>query len=110
MTKKLLSSLLAIAMLLTMLAVPAFADEKPVTLEIVASQPEYLAQEQEIWALYTEANPHVTVKLISINEDTEAAFNTRVAAGDAPDLQLYATVDKNNYTTYQNLADIGYPY
>lgn len=109
MIKKLVCSVLAIAMMLSLLAAPAFADAKPVTLEIVASQPEYLAQEQEIWALYTEENPHVTINMITVNEDTEAAFNTRVAAGDAPDLQLYTTVDKNNYKIYENLADI-YPY
>lgn len=48
MTKKLLCALLSCALLLSMLAVPAMAEDKPVTLEIVASQPEYLAQEQEI--------------------------------------------------------------
>lgn len=110
MTKKLLCALLSCALLLSMLAMPAMAEDKPVTLEIVASQPEYLAQEQEIWALYTEEHPNVTINMITVNEDTEAAFNTRVAAGDAPDLQLYTTVDKNNYEIYQNLNDIEYAY
>ncbi len=82
----------------------------PVTLEVVASQPEYAATEMEIWNIYMEENPHVTIDMISINEDTAAAYNTRVASGDAPDLILNAGVDKNDYKTYQNLADIGYPY
>lgn len=83
---------------------------KPVTLEVVASQPEYLAQEQEIWKLYTEANPHVTINLTTVNEDTAAAFNTRIAAGNAPDIQSFAGISKDQYKTYQNLQTIDYPY
>ncbi len=89
---------------------PAEEEATPVTLEIVASQPEYASQEQEIWNIYLEENPHVTIDLISVNEDTAAAYNTRVASGDAPDIILNAGVVKNDYNTYQNLADIGYPY
>jgi len=89
---------------------PATEEAKPVTLEVIASQPEYLAQEQEIWNLYMEQNPNVTIELSAINEDTAAAFNTRVASGDAPDIQCYVGVTKETYQTYQNLADIDYPY
>ncbi len=88
----------------------AATEAKPVTLEVVASQPEYLAQEQEIWNLYMEQNPNVTIELTSVNEDTSAAFNTQVASGDAPDIQCYVGVLKDSYQTYQNLADIDYPY
>lgn len=110
MSKKLVCLVLALVMCAAV-CVPSFAEEaKPVTLEIVASQPEYLQQEQEIWNIYTELNPHVTIQMTSMNEDTEAAFNTRVAADDAPDLHLYAVVDRNNYEIYQNLAEIDYPY
>jgi ABC-type glycerol-3-phosphate transport system substrate-binding protein len=83
---------------------------KPVELEVVASQPEYASQEQEIWKMYTEANPHVTIKMTTVNEDTAAAFNTRIAAGDCPDIQSYVGVSKDSYQTYQNLATINYPY
>lgn len=129
MFKKVLSYIVVLAMMLAMLAgcgntpaspvtsatpTTAPASEgttpKPVELEIVASQPEYLAQEEEIWKLYTEANPHVTIKMTTVNEDTAAAFNTRIAAGDAPDMQCYVGIEKDNYKTYQNLATIGYPY
>jgi len=85
-------------------------EKESVTLEIVASQPEYEAQEREIWNLYIEENPYIKIDLITVNEDTAAAFNTRVAAGDAPDMQCYVGVDKDNYKTYQNLAEIDYPY
>ncbi len=83
---------------------------EPVTLEVIASQPEYLAQEMEIWKIYMEENPHVTIELSAVNEDTAAAFNTQVASGDAPDIQSYVGVTKDTYKTYQNLADIDYPY
>lgn len=85
-------------------------EAKPVTLEVIASQPEYLAQEMEIWKIYMEENPNVTIELSAVNEDTAAAFNTQVASGDAPDIQCYVGVTKDTYKTYQNLADIGYPY
>lgn len=85
-------------------------ETKPVTLEVIASQPEYLAQEMEIWKLYMEENPHVTIELSAVNEDTAAAFNTQVASGDAPDIQCYVGVEKDTYQLYQNLADIDYPY
>ena len=86
------------------------AEAVPVTLEIVASQPEYQTQEEEIWSVYTAENPHVTIEMTAINEDTAAAYEARVASGDAPDLILNAGADKANYKTYQNLAEIDYPY
>ncbi len=132
MVKKLFSSVAVLTMITLMLAgcggtpvnpvtgdassvateASSVSDEgvKSVELEIVASQPEYLAQEQEMWKLYTEGNPHVTIKMTTVNEDTAAAFNTRIAAGDAPDMQCYVGIEKDSYKTYQNLAEIDYPY
>ena len=107
--KKLLCLVLAIATCLA-LCVPAMAEDKPVTLKIIASQPEYQAVEEEIWKLYTEEHPNVTIEMSSINEDTTAAFKTQVAAGDAPDLWLYAVIEKSELDTYVNLSTIDYPY
>lgn len=83
----------------------------PVEISVVASQPEYMAQEQAIWKVYTDKNPNVTIKMTSVNEDTAAAFNAQVAAGNAPDIQSFvgSSVTKDNYKTYTNLLNIGYP-
>ena len=109
--KKLVSLLLTLALCLGLVApMAAVAEDKPVTLRIIASQPEYQAVEEEIWKMYTAEHPNVTIEMSSINEDTTAAFKTQVAAGDAPDLQLYAVVEKSEYEIYQNLAEIDYPY
>lgn len=82
-----------------------------VELEVVASQPEYLAQEQEIWKIYEKVNPNVKIKMMTVNEDTQNAFATRVAAGNPPDIQSFAVLkSKEDASTYVNLLDIGYPY
>ena len=99
--KKLLCLVLAIATCLA-LCVPAMAEDKPVTLKLIASQPEYQAVEEEIWKLYTEEHPNVTIEMTSINEDTTAAFKTQVAAGDAPDVCV-----TYSYPTIQTYADMG---
>jgi ABC-type glycerol-3-phosphate transport system substrate-binding protein len=91
---------------------PAAEEKTPVEIEVVASQPEYLAQETEIWKTYTDANPHVTIKMTTVNEDTKTAFATRVAAGNPPDIQSFIGdgATKDTYKTYVNLLNIDYPY
>jgi hypothetical protein len=86
-----------------------FAQAKKVELEIRASQPEYLSQEQQIWNIYLEKNPHVTIKMIAVNESTSVAYQTRIAAGNPPDIDCWTTVNKTNYTNYINLTEIGFP-
>jgi len=82
-----------------------------VELEVVATDPEYLAKEQEIWSLYEEENTNVKIKLISINEDQASAFDARVSAGTPSDIMSKRTnVSKNDYKTFVNLQEIDYPY
>lgn len=87
-------------------------EERPkVTIEVVATQPEYLDQEKEIWNLYQKDNPNVTIDLISINEDQITALNARIAAGNPPDIQSTSQfITKENYKNYLNLLTIDYPY
>jgi ABC-type glycerol-3-phosphate transport system substrate-binding protein len=82
------------------------AAQEPVELEFVSTLGEYEFQYRGILDLYEEENPHVTIKLSTINEDTEAAFNARVAAGDVPDILEQVFPDKDNYQTYVNLLDV----
>lgn len=78
-------------------------------LEISATQPEYFAQDRAIWDLYEDENPGVTIELFSINEDTEAAYQARVAAGDPADMRSLVFPTRDNYQTYMNLLEIDYP-
>jgi len=97
------------AALATALAGPVQAQES-VTLEVSASQPEYMALDRAIWDLYEEENPKVTIKLFAINEDTEAAYQARVAGGDPADIRTTVFPNRDSYQTYVNLLGIDYPY
>ncbi len=79
-------------------------------LQVSATQPEYMAQNRAIWDLYEEENPEVKIELFAINEDTEAAYQARVAAGDPADIRGLVFPTKDNYQTYVNLLEIDYPY
>jgi len=83
-----------------------------VTIEVVSQQPEYMEQERQVWDLYTEENPNVEIKLISVNEDQETAFMARLAANEGPAImdRSIPKPDKTNYNIYVNLLDIDYPY
>ena len=76
-----------------------------VELEVIATEPEYMAQDGAIWSIYEQENPGVTIKMISINEDTEAAYQARVAGGDPADIRaniFFPT--KDNYQTYHDVT------
>jgi len=83
-----------------------------VVIEVVSQQPEYMEQERQVWDLYTEENPNVEIKLISVNEDQMTAFMARVAANEGPAImdRSIPKPDKTNYKIYANLLDIDYPY
>ena len=77
-----------------------------VELEVIATEPEYQAQDEAIWSIYEQENPNVDINVISINEDTEPAYQARVAAGDPADIRtniLFPT--KDNYQTYVDVSD-----
>ena len=86
--------------------------DKAVTIEVIATQPEYLEQDKQIWDLYMEDNPHVTIKVTTVNEDQMTAFLARVAANEGPGLMPNCCpgADKSTYKTFVNLLDIDYPY
>ena len=53
-----------------------------VQLEVKSVQPEYSAQSRQIWDVYQEQNPNVKITLVDVNEDTQAAYDARIAAGN----------------------------
>ena len=100
-------------------AIDKTATEKPTEdkkaesfeLEVVATNPEYEAQEAEVWAMYEKENPNIKISLISVNETNRNAFSARVSAGDPPNIESSTQIiDKNNYKLYSDLSKINYPY
>ncbi|MDD4493150.1 MAG: ABC transporter substrate-binding protein [Eubacteriales bacterium] len=82
-----------------------------VVLEVVVTDPEYMAKEREIWDLYEEEHKNVKINLISVNEDQAAAFDARIAAGTPSDIMSKRTnVSKDDYQKFVNLQEIDYPY
>ncbi len=86
------------------------SEAQDVVLEISSTQPEFFAQDRAIWDLYEDENPGVKIELFPINEDTEAAYQARVAAGDPGDLRALVFPTKDNYQTYVNLLDLDFPW
>lgn len=86
--------------------------DKTVSFEFVATQPEYLEQDKQIWDLYMEDHPNVKINVITVNEDQRTALLARIAANDAPAIMSegFPLVDKSNYQIFANLLDIDYPY
>jgi ABC-type glycerol-3-phosphate transport system substrate-binding protein len=73
-----------------MLASAATAMASPLVLDVRASQPEYMAKERQVWDLFESRNPDIQINLFSINENEEASFNARLAAGNPPAINLHA--------------------
>ncbi|MDD4188512.1 MAG: ABC transporter substrate-binding protein [Eubacteriales bacterium] len=109
-TIKVLSLLVALVLMTTVFAACGKAEEQ-VELEVVVTDPEYMAKEREIWDLYEAEHENVKINLISVNEDQAAAFDARIAAGNPSDIMCKRTnVSKDDYKTYVNLQEIDYPY
>jgi ABC-type glycerol-3-phosphate transport system substrate-binding protein len=94
------------------MAAPPAAQE--VTLDVMAPAPEYANPYREIWNVFEAQNPGIKINLFSINEDTKAAYEAKIAAGQLPAMEntqdLQITANKTNYQTFLNLGDIGFPW
>ena len=78
----------------------------PVELEVKSIQPEYSAQTKQILDVYKEQNPNVSFKVTDVNEDTQAAYDARIAAGNPADMDCQAKCTKENYKQYMNLLEM----
>jgi len=97
-----LSSLACLMSLL--LASFVWAEQQVVT--FVASQPEYEAQEKQIWSVFEKQNPDIKINVMSINESDTPAFITRVVAGDPPADILGNTAGIMTKETYQHFVNL----
>jgi hypothetical protein len=77
-----------------------------IELEIKTVQPEYHAQTQQIWDVYLQSHPELKFKYIDVNEDTQAAYDARVAAGNPADIDCQAACNQDTYKNYVNLLDV----
>jgi len=91
---------------------PPAAAEK-VTLEVMALA-EYEAPYQEIWNVFNASSADSEVAVFSINEDTAAAHEAKVAGGYLPAIELTQEMqiffDKNNYEMAVNLGELDFPW
>lgn len=86
-----------------------------VTLEIIASQPEYIDAERQIWDVFEAENPGIKVNLFAVNEDTVAAFRAKVAGGEMPAIVApWVIADQGvtaeNYQTFMDLGELDFPW
>ncbi len=82
-----------------------------VMLEVMALA-EYEAPYQEIWGVFNAGHEDIEVKVFSINEDTAAAHEAKVAGGYLPAIELTQEMqiffDKNNYEMAVNLGELDF--
>jgi ABC-type glycerol-3-phosphate transport system substrate-binding protein len=92
---------------------PAAAEE--VTLDVIASQPEYIDAEKQIWDVFTAENPNIKVNMYAVNEDTVGAFRAKIAGGYMPAItQPWALADQGvtatNYNTFVDVGKLDFPW
>jgi ABC-type glycerol-3-phosphate transport system substrate-binding protein len=87
---------------------------KEVTLDVMAPYSEYEGPYREIWNVFEQQNPGIKINLFSINEDTAAAYEAKVAGGYLPAMEnsdnLAVKADKTGYQNFIDLATIDFPY
>lgn len=84
---------------------------KEVSLDVM-SLAEYEGPYKEIWNVFNAKNPGIKVNVFSINEDTAAAHEAKVAGGYLPAIELTQEMqiffDKSNYEMAVNLSEIDF--
>src|SRR5574341_641381 len=89
---------------------------KEVTIDVVTDLPEYEAQFRQIYDVFMEENPGVTVTLSTHSEDGIPAFQAKIAGGYLPAMERtpasipggYLSLD--NYKNFVDLSTIDFPY
>jgi len=104
---------------------PAAATEAPaaaapaageVTIDVVTDLPDYEAQFRQIFDLYMEQNPGVTVNLSTHSEDGIPAFQAKLAGGYLPQMERTPAsipggyISLENYKNFIDLSTIDFPY
>ncbi len=81
-----------------------------VILDVMSPVAEYEGPYREIWNVFEAQNPGIKINLFSINEDTAAAHEAKVAGGYLPAFEntqeMQVFFNANNYEMATNLSDI----
>jgi ABC-type glycerol-3-phosphate transport system substrate-binding protein len=84
-----------------------------VTLDVM-SLAEYEGPYREIWNVFQASHEGININVFSINEDTAAAHEAKVAGGYLPAIELTQEMqiffDKNNYEMAVNLGELDFPW
>ena len=89
----------------------SFAPAQQMEVTYIASQPEYEAQEKQIWSVFEKQNPDIKMTVMTINESDATPIVTRVVAGDPPADIIGNTagiLTKETYQHFVNLLDIDF--
>ena len=85
----------------------------PVTLDVM-SLAEYQGPYREIWNVFESENPGIKINVFSINEDTAAAFEAKIAGGYLDHIELTQETQiffkNDNYEMALNLGEIDFPW
>ena len=85
-----------------------------VVLDVMTPASEYEGPYREIWNFFESTHPDIEINLFSINEDTAAAHEAKVAGGYLPaiehtqELQIVAGAD--NFEIFVDLSTIDFPW
>ena len=95
--------------------VEAPAEAEQVVMEIGASNPEYENAERQVWDIYEAENPNVKIELFSVNEDTQAAFQAKLAGGWTPAfgpqwIYISGHIGQDTYEQFLDLSTIDFPW
>lgn len=86
---------------------------EPVTLDVM-SLAEYEGSYREIWSVFENENPGIKINVFSINEDTAAAFEAKIAGGYLDHIELTQETQiffkNDNYEMALNLGEIDFPW
>jgi len=85
-----------------------------VTLNVMAPVAEYEAPYREIWNVFEVEHPGIKINLFSVNEDTAAAHEAKVAGGFLPAIEhsqeLQVLANKDNYEMFTDLSSFEFPW
>ena len=97
--KKLVGLLLAVAMFVSLVALPATA-EAPVEINMFISMPEYADAVRALIDVYKTVAPNVTIHYETTQNDYPTLLKTKINAGETPD--IFATTSGKEIGVYMD--------
>ncbi|MDQ3249413.1 MAG: ABC transporter substrate-binding protein [Chloroflexota bacterium] len=95
---------------------PAAPAAEGITLDVVMDTPEYQNQHRQIFDIFEEENPGITINYTTHSEDGQQAYVAKVAGGYTPAMETAWSsgnsfrINKDNFDVAVDLSTIDYPY